>query len=170
MRNIIHLLVSAVVGNLASDFVDIPGLAKRTAEHDLPGPHWCENEPLATDEPFVDPALIPTYTVTLGSAITNSIGTDDVDSSFGQEPPTSEDDKPTDNTVIYAATGGAAGVFAVAAGVFFFKKRAKPASAGQTDTFAANTNMNPAYEANTTSHENPMYQGEHMDEWVEPEK
>ena len=66
--------------------------------------------------------------------------------------------------------GGAAGFAAIAAGIFFFKKRAKPAEAEVTAQFATNTSMNPAYEGNANSFENPAYQADHLDEWAEPEK
>ena len=67
---------------------------------------------------------------------------------------------------IYASAGGAAAIGAAAAGVFFFRKRAQAGTAEVTADFSANNNMNPLYEGNG-SIENPLYNGQDMDDWVE---
>ena len=166
----LSVLVTAVVGNLVQNF-DYPVLLKRTEGHDLPvQQYWCDNEPLATDEPFVDPGLIPVFNKPDAMTKTPQQTMNPDPDLSGPSAKSDDPNGPKDNTVIYATGGAAAGIAAVAAGVFFFKKRAKPASAEQTAEFAENTNMNPAYVPNSSSVENPLYQGNHLDEWTEPEK
>ena len=73
-------LFLAALGNCNSVFgeaIEFPIAFKRTAEQEHKAPaysdKWCENEPLATDEPFIDPDLIPKWHIPINTSLPISV-------------------------------------------------------------------------------------------------